>query len=62
MSSLRTIIGEACTLRYTRSDPPPIGSVCCNTTNQQRRMCGISSVLEGTEVFNVQSSEGDRLR
>jgi len=62
LSSLRTIIGEACTLRYTAADPPPADSICCTATNHLRRMCGMGDAIEGTRVFNVQSNDGDRLR
>ena len=62
MSSVRAVVGQACILRYSANDSPPMGSVCCNTTNTMRRLCQLQDALPKHQVFNQQSNEADRLR
>ena len=62
MSSVRVVVGQACTLRHPANDPPMIDSICCNATNMLRKLCTLKGKLSNPEVFNQQSNEGDRLR
>ena len=62
LSSSRSVLNEACNLRFTVVMPPPLNHVCCSASNALRNICGQTDLLGEHNLFNkhVDLSAEDR--